>query len=55
MDNADPAAQALYDRRRLWRAFNASLAFVALLLACFAAQQQLDWRAWAVAPQSLPG
>ena len=55
MDNADPAAQALHDRRRLWRAFNASLAFVALLLACFAAQQQLDWRPYAVAPQSLPG
>lgn len=55
MDTPDPAAQAQHDRRRLWRAFNAALAFVAVLLACFAAQQQVDWRPWAVAPQSLPG
>lgn len=55
MDNLDPAAQALHDRRKLWRAFNTSLALVAVLVACFAAQQQLDWRAFAVAPQTLPG
>lgn len=55
MDNLDPAAQAQHDRRRLWRAFNASLAFVAVLVACFAAQQQIDWRPFAVAPQTLSG
>ena len=55
MDTPDPALQAQQDRHRLWRAFNCALALVALLLACFALQQQLDWRAFAVAPRSLPG
>jgi len=55
MDTPDPALQAQQDRRKLWRAFNAALAFVAVLLACFAAQQQMDWRAFAVAPQTTAG
>ena len=55
MDNLDPAAQAQHDRRRFWRALNASLAGVAVLLACFTAQQQIDWRALAVAPQTAAG
>ena len=32
MDTTDPAVQAQQDRSRLWRAFNASLALVAVLL-----------------------
>ena len=55
MDTLDPAAQAQHDRRRLWRAFNTALAFVAVLLACFAAQQFIDWRPFAVAPQTVSG
>ncbi|HET6395771.1 MAG TPA: rhomboid family intramembrane serine protease [Pseudoxanthomonas sp.] len=39
------------DRRRLLRAFNASLAFVLLLLAVFAAQPGLDTGALAVSPR----
>ena len=54
-DPADPADQAQQDRSRLWRAFNASLALVAVLLVCFSAQQYMDWRPLAVAPQTLPG
>lgn len=45
-----PAIQAQHDRRRLLRAFNASLGFVLLLVAVFAAQGSVDWRPWAVAP-----
>lgn len=55
MDNADPAAQAQYDRRRFWRALNAALAGVLVLLACFAIQQTLDWRLLAVTPKSGSG
>ncbi|MCJ0826271.1 rhomboid family intramembrane serine protease [Luteimonas sp. 50] len=51
----DPQRQREHDRRRLWRAFNASLAFVLLLLVVFSAQQAFDWRALAIAPQTLAG
>lgn len=51
----DPQAQRAHDRRRLWHAFNASLAFVSLLLLAFGAQQALDWRALTIAPQSPHG
>jgi membrane associated rhomboid family serine protease len=51
----DPRRQREHDRRRLWRAFNASLAFVLVLLVVFSAQQAFDWRALAVAPQSPAG
>jgi membrane associated rhomboid family serine protease len=51
----DPQRQRAHDRRRLWRAFNASLACVLVLLVVFSAQQAFDWRALAVAPQSLAG
>jgi membrane associated rhomboid family serine protease len=51
----DPKRQREHDRRRLWRAFNASLGFVLVLLVVFSAQQAFDWRALAVAPQSLAG
>jgi membrane associated rhomboid family serine protease len=50
---ADP--QHLHDRRRLQRAFNASLALVLLACAGFAAQQAFDWRGLAVAPRSAAG
>ena len=51
----DPQRQRAHDRGRLWRAFNASLAFVLLLLVVFSAQQSFDWRALAIAPQTLAG
>ncbi|HEU4774261.1 MAG TPA: rhomboid family intramembrane serine protease [Lysobacter sp.] len=51
----DPVAQRRADAGRVWRAFNASLAFVLLLLVVFAAQHAFDWRPWAVAPHSLAG
>ncbi|MFC7302456.1 rhomboid family intramembrane serine protease [Cognatiluteimonas weifangensis] len=51
----DPQAQRAHDRRRLRRALSASLAFVLLLLLAFGAQQTLDWRALAIAPQSPHG
>ncbi|WP_305804749.1 rhomboid family intramembrane serine protease [Stenotrophomonas sp. YIM B06876] len=43
------------DRRRVLRAFNASLGFVLLLVAVFTAQGAFDWRPWAVAPLELRG
>ena len=46
----DPQAQRAHDRRRLLRAFNASLAFVLLLAAVFSAQGHFDVGAWAVVP-----
>lgn len=52
------ADQARHDRRRLLRAFNASLGFVLLLVAVFAIQPHVDWRGWAVSPlvaSGLPG
>jgi len=51
----DSPAQRAADRRRLQRAFTASLAFVLLLTVAFAAQQAFDWRALAIAPRSWPG
>lgn len=54
-DPPDSPAQRKADKRRLLGAFNASLAFVLLLCAGFAAQQVFDWQALAVAPLSLPG
>ncbi|KAF1686933.1 rhomboid family intramembrane serine protease [Pseudoxanthomonas broegbernensis] len=47
MDTASPPS---HERRRVLRAFNASLAFVLLLLVVFVAQSGLDVRALAVAP-----
>lgn len=47
---SDPARTATGDRARLLRAFNASLAFVFLLLVVFVSQPSLDVRALAVAP-----
>jgi len=52
---ADARAQRRADGARAWRAFNASLGFVLLLLAVFAAQHAFDWRPWAVAPGTLAG
>lgn len=52
---ADTPHQRKADRRRLLRAFNASLAFVLLLCAMFAAQQGFDWSALAVAPHDVGG
>lgn len=43
------------DRRRVLRAFNASLGFVLVLVAVFTAQGSIDWRPWAVAPHELAG
>ncbi len=51
----DPAGQRKADRARLLRALKASLAFVLLLTVMFAAQQALDWRPFAVAPQTAAG
>ena len=51
----DPRAQAAADRKRLQRALNASLAFVLLLTAMFAAQQTMDWQWLAIAPHASRG
>ncbi len=51
----DTPEQRKADRRRLLRAFNASLAFVLALCAMFAAQHAFDWSALAVAPQTASG
>ena len=51
----DTPEQRKADKRRLLRAFNASLAFVLLLCAVFTAQHYLDWRDLAIAPHSLQG
>ncbi|TWI13444.1 rhomboid family intramembrane serine protease [Aerolutibacter ruishenii] len=51
----DSPAQRNADRRRLLRALNASLAFVLLLAAVFAAQGQFDTAAWTVTPGSTAG
>lgn len=51
----DSPAQRAADRRRLLRALNASLAFVLLLAAVFAAQGQFDVARWSVTPGSLAG
>ena len=52
---ADTPEQRKADRRRLLRAFNASLAFVLLLCAAFTAQHFMPWDALAVAPKSAAG
>ena len=52
---ADTPDQRKADKRRLLRAFNASLALVVLLCAMFAAQHAFDWSGLAVAPRSLQG
>lgn len=54
-DLPDTPQQRRADAARVWRAFNASLAFVLLLLAVFALQHALDWGAFAVAPRSPAG
>jgi membrane associated rhomboid family serine protease len=51
----DSPAQRRADSARVWRAFNASLAFVLLLLVVFALQHVFDWRALAVSPRSAVG
>jgi len=52
---ADTPTQRATDRRRLLRALNASLALVLMLVAVFAAQGDIDWRAWTVMPRALAG
>jgi len=47
--------QGRFDRARILRAFNASLALVALLVAVFASQGLFDWRPWSVVPQQAGG
>jgi membrane associated rhomboid family serine protease len=54
-DAPDSPQQRRADAARVWRAFNASLAFVLLLLVVFALQHAVDWRPYAVAPWSVPG
>ena len=51
----DPKTQRALDRRRLSRALNASLAFVLLLAAVFAAQHAFDWSWLAIAPHDWRG
>lgn len=51
----DTPAQRAHDRRRMLRALNASLGFVLLMVAVFAAQASVDWHPWAVAPRSASG
>mgnify|MGYP003603031498 CR=1 FL=1 len=51
----DTPTQRRADRRRLLGAFNAALAGVLLLCACYAAQQAFDWRPWSVIPGSAAG
>ena len=47
--------QRRLDRQRLRRALNASLGFVLLLAACYAAQQGFDFRNLTVTPHSVAG
>ncbi len=51
----DTPAQRSVDRRRLQRAVNASLGFVLLLAAVFAAQHEFDWSAFAIVPRDWHG
>ncbi|MCC4596198.1 rhomboid family intramembrane serine protease [Xanthomonas campestris pv. phormiicola] len=51
----DAQAQDRFDRARILRAFNASLALIALLVAVFASQGLFDWRPWSVGPQQASG
>ncbi|WRL52515.1 rhomboid family intramembrane serine protease [Luteimonas sp. R10] len=52
---ADPEAQRAADRRRIGGALKISIAFVALLAVMFGVQAMLDWRPFAIVPQSWPG
>ena len=54
-DLPDTPQQRRSDAARVWRAFNASLAFVLLLLVVFALQHVFDWRPFAVAPWTASG
>lgn len=54
-DIPDSPQQRRADAARVWRAFNASLAFVLLMLVVFAAQHAVDWRPFAVSPWRLEG
>ena len=54
-DLPDSPQQRRSDAARVWRAFNASLAFVLLLLVVFALQHAVDWRPFAVAPWTAKG
>jgi membrane associated rhomboid family serine protease len=51
----DAEAQRRFDRRRLLRAFNLSLACVFALVLAFSAQASFDWRPLAVQPWSIEG
>ena len=51
----DPDAQRARDKRRLGNAVKASIGFVLLLVIVFGLQGLGDYRAFAVAPWSLPG
>lgn len=51
----DAEAQRRFDRRRLLRAFNLSLACVFALVLAFSAQASFDWRSLAVQPWSAEG
>lgn len=51
----DAQTQGQFDRRRLLRALNVSLAFVLLLALAYSTQGSFDWRPWAVGPQTLGG
>lgn len=51
----DTPTQRTADRRRLLRAFNASLALVLVLVAVFSAQGHFDVAAWSVQPWSWDG
>ena len=54
-DIPDSPQQRRADAARVWRAFNASLAFVLLMLVVFAIQHAVDWRTFAVSPRRLEG
>lgn len=51
----DTPVQRRSDSARIWRAFNASLAFVLAMLAAFTAQHYVDWRPLAVLPGTVEG
>lgn len=51
----DPEAQGRFDRRRILRALNFSLAFVLLLALVYSAQGSFDVARYAVAPHSIDG
>lgn len=51
----DGQAQARFDRGRILRALNLSLAFVFALVLVYSAQGSFDWRPFAVAPHSVSG